>query len=808
MPLRLAPNELAIRTFRGPRRDDDAGGEIVPLHARSRKRQGTSLLWNRWGSTSGTFDSDPDRILTADQLRRIYQATPDIRAPIDSIVRRIATWNWSVDVEADAKDPIIPLAKEVAAHCTRFLSAPTQDGGLTSTWQEFTTALVLDLLINDEGAFERVADDAVGMMELALIHAPSLNPIVDLRGVLLKYEQVNHEGSGVIVHTFKPQEVVYIRMSPSTWTVRGIPIIETLVNEAATMLVASEHAMLALDSDELPPGFLVLGGLGLEAARRAKAELRSQRGADHKARVIAGAGNVKVDWVEVTRSMKDIELINVIDQIQRRIWRAFGVQPVEMGSEDSNRAHAEMQVDVSQSHLVTPILEILQAKIQALVLPGVVRRFFPPNSDASVAQAEAVLPHLTFEFDRRNQLDPQGEKDQATALKMLVEGGMLTRNAARIRLGEELDPAPGADVLTITVGNSLVAVATLTDLTAPAPAVDPNAAPPPAADPAAAPKANQGDGNAGPGEADPNGTAAVAAKARHAHAHAHRELPSSWPNASQFKGLRTIDLGKLGDCVARYQADVDQVWSATEVACGGIVSTMWRDGLDAEDARTLRERLGRRLDQLTLDWETVAHPRYREAARLGQQAADRFVGVPIADRWGEQADNYRQAAFGYLEQDDSPVANVRSKLDVVVASLVTRALPAVGRALDGGDSLGAALLAVLGAFRSERARIANWAGRLVELANEIVGDALSRANVELGSDSPDLWMNEWWDVGDDAECATCIAEATRGMVLASERGRRPGGATECRARCRCVLVFWKKSEVESGLAVLQGPRHA
>jgi len=57
------------------------------------------------------------------------------------------------------------------------------------------------------------------------------------------------------------------------------------------------------------------------------------RGKDHKLRVLTSpqAGGIDAKWIELRRTSKDLQLLEVVDNMRRMIWRIFGVLPIELG---------------------------------------------------------------------------------------------------------------------------------------------------------------------------------------------------------------------------------------------------------------------------------------------------------------------------------------------------------------------------------------------------------------------------------------------------------------------------------------------
>ena len=212
------------------------------------------------------------------------------------------------------------------------------------------------------------------------------------------------------------------------------------------MLRANEHAMLTLDADEIPPGILVLAGIAGRAAEEARADMQRLKGQDHKIRVMTTPDptGIGAKWIELRRTPKDVSMVEIIDQIRRSIYRAFGVMPVEMGMTESiPRATAVVQMDVASSHLVTPVLELLQGKINGQIL-------------TSLIQNTEITDLIEFKFDREKRLTPEDQRNLATTHQLYIKSGVMTRNEVRETLG--LNPVLGADKLTLEYTGNMVTI--------------------------------------------------------------------------------------------------------------------------------------------------------------------------------------------------------------------------------------------------------------------------------------------------------------------------------------------------------------
>ena len=390
--------------------------------------------------------TDQDRFLTNAELWQVYRRTPDVRAAIDSIVRRVATFDWSVLPTMEPRAPEYDRALTLSQEVNAWLSSPNGNG---DTWQDIWTATLTDLLVYDVGAIELVRDATGKLAELVVLKGSSIRPIMDEHGRLLAYEQDRYGDAAMSsflreqeeAPTFPVDDMIFLRLFPTTVTPLGNPLIEALVNEVITLLRGSEHTMLALDADEIPPGILVLAGVAGQAAREARADLMQMRGQDHKIRVLTTPDPTAIGarWVELRHTPKDLEFSEILKEVRRTVWRTFGVMPVEMGASDSMpRATAQVQLDVASSHLVTPMLELLQARINRSIVPAVAR---------AVGASEEELSWLAFQWDREARLTPADAKANSERLRVQIDAGVTTRNEARAELG--LLPIDGGDVVTI-----------------------------------------------------------------------------------------------------------------------------------------------------------------------------------------------------------------------------------------------------------------------------------------------------------------------------------------------------------------------
>jgi len=394
-----------------------------------------------WPPGSISQYSRTERNLTPLQYFTLYMKTPDIRAAVDAIVRRVATWDWTIEPSAEPSSSEYEAQLAVAKEAKQFLQMPNEN---RQTWQEMMTQMVTDLLLYDAGVIELVGDEDSDLWEPYQIREimPWLGseflPFIDEHGYIVGYKQDQERliGTGFPIEgpqepltdqpvvDFSPNQLCFFKLFANSRSPVGVPIMETIINESIALLLSSEMAMMTMDADEIPPGLLILGGLGGVAADRAKADLQALRGKEHKIRVISSPnpGSIDAKWLELRKTPKELTMLDVVEAMRRMIWRVFGVMPVEMGATDQMpRATAIVQMDVSSSHLITPILELIQAKFNAEIIPRIVP---PEYKDA-----------ISFLFDRTKTHTPEEQLKVANRHDVYMRRGVMTINEVRSDLG-------------------------------------------------------------------------------------------------------------------------------------------------------------------------------------------------------------------------------------------------------------------------------------------------------------------------------------------------------------------------------------
>ena len=380
-----------------------------------------SGLYDTWGAYFGVVRKRS--VLTYDQLRRIYIQSSVVRPCVDSIVRSVTTCPWQISpVRKEEYDP--SHIEEVEA----FFLNPNRN---KENLQQILSKVLSDILVIDAGVIEKVKNPLGKLMEIYARDGATFVPDVDDHGVVLGYKQ----RAKTETVSFSNDEIIYFMLYPRSESAFGTPIIESIVDEVATLMFSSATIAKSFTEDEIPDGVLSLGEIGLDAYERAKADFTKERGIskEFKIRVVRGAG--KVEWIPFSRPFKDMQLAELRNEIEKIVYRNFGVMPIEMGvTEGMPRAVAREQIKVSESKLTDPIKNLLTYFI-----------------NTEIIASEFGFKDVLFEFVKEGI---PGDSEKSSALTNLEVNAVMTPNEARSELGLKPYPNKG-DRPFVIVGQNL-----------------------------------------------------------------------------------------------------------------------------------------------------------------------------------------------------------------------------------------------------------------------------------------------------------------------------------------------------------------
>lgn len=785
----------ALSLYAGPP-DRTDGGTMTGRALDLRDRKGASFAFPLLDQSMSRV-RPTGRLLSDDELFSSYIQCADMRAAIESIVLKISTWDWRVVPAVKEDDDRYEGLQEVADAAAIRLQTPNGDD---ETWQDWLSKSVRDLLIYDTMSSEIVKSDSGAFEEIVALRSCDVWSVRDPKGRLLGYRQQVY-GQGAAIVSFAKDEMLNVILHPNTYAPGGLPLIEACVNEITALLLGSRHVRLAFDADEIPPGILLLAGLDGAAAKRVEEKWKAEKAQDHNLRVLHSSNDkTTASWVELRRKMKDVEMREISHEIKRTIWRVFGVKPVSMGDSDATpRATAEVQLDAEDSGLIQPILELIAAKMQKVVR-------------AIVGPEYADLVRFEFVWDKAETA--KDYKDRMDADVSGVQAGILTVNEARATRGLPPREDDSADETEKEAENGGAEKDEKDD--------EPETDEPELM--SFRPVRSRASPLLRRGRTHVHGQGCACEPEEGVRSVAVDDMPSDWQPEGRFKGKRTLDLSELAAEIGAYHRGVAPLWERARAECVRAVLDASGDGkITADESLRIIESVGVAVDRLHAQWDAETAPRYRAVAKSARNRATDWSQVPVVGDWRGVANAYHDRAMGYLVADGGVLSDVRRAIAVGLAKLANSTRSQFyetvkkrekhERSETVSEQVGKAVALVDAVFSANKYRIDNWSGKLVDLANEVVRLGLSEGGAPppptspggepggAGSSAREDWYVQWAAVGDQKMCRTCEREGRAGFRALSALPTVPGDATECRGRCRCVLVFWTKSEVQNGTAV-------
>jgi hypothetical protein len=270
-----------------------------------------------------------------------------------------------------------------------------------------------------------------------------------------------------------------------------------------------------------------------------------------------------------------------------------------------------------------------------------------------------------------------------------------------------------------------------------------------------------------------------------------------------FKDVRTLKLLDLWENTAAYTRAVEPLYDRAEREALAAIAARYRPGqMDEDEALLLTNQISNIMNRFEADWALRTAPIYQSTGRIGRDAAADFTGLPVLEDVDERSQQYGERAMQFAAEPGGLLSDLRASLMLVVSSLTTRSIRLPPEDLNEEASPDEALSATSRAFASQRHRVKNWSGRLVELANQTLTAGMVEGSADAATGASVEWMAQWVHVGDNRMCETCTVLGNQGFVPLASLPTTPGGDTECKARCRCVLALWTRQEVEDGTAVL------
>jgi len=301
------------------------------------------------------------------------------------------------------------------------------------TFAQLLSKVLVDLLVTDVAAIEKVRSLRGNLVEIWARDATTFTVLIDEHGVVTGYRQ---DVAGREKVTFGPNDVIFLVLHPQTDSAYGKPILESVIDEVATYLFTNSYIARSFTEDEIPPGILSVGPIGEEAVKQLKADFEAGRTNRYRLRVIWDPERrPDADWIELRRPNREMQLDELRQSIERIIFRAFGLTPLEAGiASEVNRSTALMQRTVAEKRRIVPIIRMLEYYI-----------------NTEIVWSEFGYTDVAFKFDFELTRDVEAE---ARAYERYVKSGIMSRNEVRSKMN--LPPVPGGDGYVMVSGGNVV----------------------------------------------------------------------------------------------------------------------------------------------------------------------------------------------------------------------------------------------------------------------------------------------------------------------------------------------------------------
>jgi len=357
-------------------------------------------------------------------LRHLYANSSAVRPAVDGITRQVSHLPWNIFHKDMEYHP--PAQSALIKEFFEFPNSDNED--LNTVFSKY----VHDLLVIGKGAIEKVRNINGKIVEVVARDASVIRPQIDRFGNTIGYEELRRH-SNTVIRTHDKKNFIYRTFTPNSYHLGTIPIIETIINEVALLMLSVKAIGWAFTRGEVPPGVLHLGDIGAEALVRAQASFEASAGlqGENKIRVVDNVDQVQ--WVQFTKPFREMQVAELMPIIERIVARNFGLSSVESSLSDVAARSADVSIKQSNSRLIIPLATLLTFDMNT-----VVREFDPTQVFKFVSG-----PNEQF-------------KEKTTGLIALWRSGIFSKNEVRFEMGKA--PVRGGDQKTVLLGNEIVPI--------------------------------------------------------------------------------------------------------------------------------------------------------------------------------------------------------------------------------------------------------------------------------------------------------------------------------------------------------------
>lgn len=366
-------------------------------------------------SLTQPFAGRKDALLSYEMLRLIARRSGIVKPPIDFVVRSLSSTPYRIRAVDGMRVP-----KKAIRQAEELLVRPMAEMGM-DTFPDVLSKLLRDQMVLDHGIILKHRGKGGGMEAFECMDAATFLPVQsETSGRLKKWAQRLQNGQEA---EYTIEDVVSYIIHRRSDSLFGEPPLESVVHEVNATLNASRSFSTAMNDNEIPPGVLFLMGAdNARAMSRLERQIRRDRGIknDYALKVIAGVE--RAQWVPFQRPYHEMQVVELLERLERIIFRVFGVDRIAMGSaQDVNRSTAEAMLMTRHFSLFKPLLDIWANKFTFEILqeihPGLFIEFIHFARTGMATDLVGVGPTGSIS-DEAMQVGPGGGDEGSQSLRL------------------------------------------------------------------------------------------------------------------------------------------------------------------------------------------------------------------------------------------------------------------------------------------------------------------------------------------------------------------------------------------------------
>jgi len=437
--------DIIIDSFGGDESpDNDNVNRIVNIRKTIAKKERAIIEENsklKFTSLTNEADNSAFRRLDSVTMRKMYSWSSYIRAGVDGIARIVSSLPWNIVISKNRDLKLNKRERAAKRRLVNFFDTPNSN---KETFRQILQSFITDALVVNAGCIEKSRDAFSGtrLVELTSVDAATIRKDTDIHGNIRGYQQVT--SSGDVVVEFPMQDLIFETFFPRTYSVYGLPILESIALEVETLLNDIDNQAKQFSRNEVPQGLLWIKGIGATAVKKLEQIFKNR----HVTGLMPILRNVdNAEWVSFDRKDSDRDKAKITARIEAIIWRAFGLTPIEMGqTEGVNRSIGDIQVAITKSRLIKPIIQL----IEEIINDEVVSEF-------------TGTERLRFKMIHSDTVDTSKKSD---AVYKGVDRGVLSTNEAREILADDYgveslyEPIKNGGAHNIRLGNRIFNIET------------------------------------------------------------------------------------------------------------------------------------------------------------------------------------------------------------------------------------------------------------------------------------------------------------------------------------------------------------